>query len=414
MRTRTYNKFAEEEIWTEEKINFISGEDDRYEYKSGLLLDKKVEEIEEILAKEICAFANSFGGTLFLGIKDKTYEFDGVIKTYKRNTIDWLERKIPNLLSFRLPYFRISEVHLSKATESRIGDNKTVISIDIFDSVLAPHQVSLGTNSRSDKVYYYRENSSSIRAPHSYMAYLWSRSNQNMSKVVRQWFIHYLNPLISTIEKFAFKTSNSYLPPIENHKICIFNYREWNELNSELAAQQFLRTFPIIKERIDSILLKVEEIDSRNEYIRNLIIKSTAFFDLLKTICSNYYLKTGEEKYKPQRKNRNELLSTIRDIKGFSYSTPQLGNSLEAFKLIFTHHLTFVLLEYRSQYGELGGLMKWCKDEIAGNFFDEKVDYTIKFQKKELKALSQELLLLHQYLDDFRYELAVKHNTTYF
>ena len=187
------NLYNPPEQWTEEKISEISDEDNRYEFKRGLILNKPQTEFEEDIAKEICALANSFGGTLFLGVIDKTKEIDGVpkIKKGRQSTKAWIEDIIPKLLEFRLPNFRVLEVLLSEETTSKIGSEKTVISIDIYDSDLAPHR------SLKDDKYYYRQGSQSVLAPHHYLAFLWGRTSPNMSNVVNSWNKLYLNELIN-------------------------------------------------------------------------------------------------------------------------------------------------------------------------------------------------------------------------
>src|SRR5688572_19356466 len=121
--------------WTEELLISLSGEDDRFEFKSGgILLDEKNRQpkADAVLCKElaieICAFANSFGGTLFLGIRN-TKKIDGVQKFYKGNQSnpikEWLDKKIASFLEFRLPNYRVTEVvDLSEETEQLLGEDK--------------------------------------------------------------------------------------------------------------------------------------------------------------------------------------------------------------------------------------------------------------------------------------------------
>src|SRR5687767_5236492 len=142
------------EKWTEEFLQNISDEDNRFEFKSGQPWTSNLPEFEKKLAKEVCALANSFGGTLFIGVEDDTKEIVGVPRLYnsRLGSRAWIESLVPNWLEFRLPNFRVLEVDLTANTKSRINANnedKTVISIDAYDSDLAPHR------SLKDKVYYY-------------------------------------------------------------------------------------------------------------------------------------------------------------------------------------------------------------------------------------------------------------------
>src|SRR5690349_19584672 len=106
--------------WTEERLRNLPDEDDRYEYKSGLKVDelirKQISEREFVndLSKEIGALVNSFGGTLFLGVRDGTREIDGcpIILKGRETLKAWLEKSIPEWFDFRLYSFRVNSVSL--------------------------------------------------------------------------------------------------------------------------------------------------------------------------------------------------------------------------------------------------------------------------------------------------------------
>lgn len=185
------------ENWTEElfdRLNF--DEDDRYEWKSGfqLISGKDTVGFSNKLAKEIGALANSFGGTLFVGIDDQKQKVGIPAIFCKGKTIAWLESIIPTLLELRLQHFRVSNIALSDKTQELIGIGNVIIAIDVFDSELAPHQCKF------DHKYYYRVNSKSDPAPHHYLAFLWDRTNANMSQVASWWFRGFMDPLIDIVE----------------------------------------------------------------------------------------------------------------------------------------------------------------------------------------------------------------------
>src|ERR1041384_4126469 len=161
--------------WTEELLKELSAEDDRYEWKSGAQISiRNLNEFWNMLAKEVGAFANSFGGTLFVGVNDDKTKVGVPAIVSGRTSIErWLENKIPTLFELRLQHFRVSRVQLSESTQKQIGDNKVIIAVDVFDSELAPHQCIF------DHKYYYRVNSESRPAPHHYLAFLWGRQNVN-------------------------------------------------------------------------------------------------------------------------------------------------------------------------------------------------------------------------------------------
>ncbi|CAN5837056.1 hypothetical protein BH24ACI1_BH24ACI1_19140 [soil metagenome] len=77
-----------ERIWTEDEVLSLPTEHDKYERKAGKIFDGNW---KESIAKEICAFANSFGGYIALGIeedrKNLTISVDGVDTHKGRNLL---------------------------------------------------------------------------------------------------------------------------------------------------------------------------------------------------------------------------------------------------------------------------------------------------------------------------------------
>lgn len=105
--------FVKQDQWTEEQIASLpAGEHDYFERKSGQLFDPRADtnKLYDALAKEACAFANSGGGHLLLGVCDDG-TIDGVPPLFgKTETREWLEQKIPDLLDYRLVDFRVHTV----------------------------------------------------------------------------------------------------------------------------------------------------------------------------------------------------------------------------------------------------------------------------------------------------------------
>jgi hypothetical protein len=168
-----------------------SGEHDFFDRKSGDLLSD-IKKFEADVGKALSAFANSGGGHLLLGVRDDGL-FDGMPeKRGRTDTREWLEQKIPNLVSYPLQDFRVHQVVPS--LPSGIPAGKVVIVIDVGDSDLAPHQ------NVSDNIYYCRVGSHSIPASHFYLKILWQRERYPTGKVVRAWFDTVINPLIYTLE----------------------------------------------------------------------------------------------------------------------------------------------------------------------------------------------------------------------
>ena len=142
--------------WTESEVLLLpSGEIDCVERKAGALLGDP--SFEKDMAKVTSALANSGRGYLILGQRDD-HSFDGLPENHGRTPIrEWLEQKLPFLVSYPLQDFRAHEVKREASTT--IPANRTVIVIEFGNSNLAPHQ------SVKDNLYYYRVGGHSKPAP---------------------------------------------------------------------------------------------------------------------------------------------------------------------------------------------------------------------------------------------------------
>ncbi|MBB6224987.1 AlbA family DNA-binding domain-containing protein [Rhizobium leguminosarum] len=163
--------FVKKEHWTEEDVlSLPAGEHDYFDRKSGQLFDdpSKRDSLYDVLAKAACAFANSGGGHLVLGVKDDG-TVDGVpaIFSGRTSTREWLEQKLPDFLDYRLVDFRVHSV--APAATSKIPAGRELLVVDFGDSSLAPHQ------SRRHLQYFYRSGSHSSPAPHFYLELLRQR-----------------------------------------------------------------------------------------------------------------------------------------------------------------------------------------------------------------------------------------------
>jgi hypothetical protein len=154
------------ERWTEAEIdNLPPGEHDYFDRKSGRLFEST--DFEVPVAKALCAFANSGGGHLILGINNDGSP-DGLPLLKGRTPVrEWLEQKIPRLIDLPLQDFRVHEVE--RAAASKIPSGRGVFVIDVGDSALAPHQSAI------DHVHYYRQGGHSIPAPTFYLELLRQR-----------------------------------------------------------------------------------------------------------------------------------------------------------------------------------------------------------------------------------------------
>src|SRR6266480_1931445 len=179
------------ERWTEpDLLSLPSGENDRFDRKSGALLDDPAS--PRTLAKALSAFANSGGGHLIIGVKDDG-TIDGVpkIRRGRTSTKDWLEQIIPELVSHSLQDFRVHEVEAD--TPSVIPVDRVVIVIDVGDSMLAPHQDIF------TKYYYHRSGGRSEPAPHHYLEMLWGRDKYPSQKIAHAWLNFVVAPFLSTL-----------------------------------------------------------------------------------------------------------------------------------------------------------------------------------------------------------------------
>jgi hypothetical protein len=157
------------ESWSEaEVVALPHGEHDYFDRKAGALLDDR-ENFSAGVSKALSAFANSGGGHLVIGMLDDAVTFDGLPSTVGRtSTREWLEQKIPSLLSYELQDFRVHEV--TRDEPSAIPAGRIVLVVDVGDSPLAPHQTTQG-----GKNYYVRQGGHSRVAPHHWLELLRQR-----------------------------------------------------------------------------------------------------------------------------------------------------------------------------------------------------------------------------------------------
>jgi Putative DNA-binding domain len=162
--------------WTEAEVAELPvGEHDYFDRKSGLLFQTDATRLLGTLAKALSAFSNSGGGHLILGVADDG-SFDGVPRTFKGtvSTREWLEQKVPNLLTYPLADFRVHAVERDPKT-SAIPVDRDVLVIDVGDSALAPHQCLHDGGDAIKYLYYMRQGGHSVPAPHFYVELLRQR-----------------------------------------------------------------------------------------------------------------------------------------------------------------------------------------------------------------------------------------------
>lgn len=385
----------------------LPAEDDRFEYKENLDIEK--------ISQEICAFANSFGGTLFLGVEDKNNGIKGIdrVKGNSPTTL-YLEQIIPTRLEFRFGSFRVREVKLALATQERIGSDKAVVSIDVFDSDMAPYQVV-----RTRK-YYRRENSSSIEAPHSYLAYLWSRNSSEKTTVVQYWIRDFLTPLISALNTVvpqfrSLEFPGSFVHAAGNESFWILRIVDlegWQDLWNKLSANQFLRIYEGLRPQVDELSRSFRALDSFIDKTIKDILEDEDLQNVIraryKTYLSNQHPTPPYDSSKPPLQMLATLLAT--------QELPALANSEPSLVFYASRFLVYALFNFKMKFST------W-KDESFWNFcvgiIDELKDNngSMEQKKQEMDRLKQDIVSIVTALekdgDILRHELCLRHNTTY-
>ncbi len=254
-------------------------EHDYLERKAGALLTDK--DFDKDMAKAVSALANSGGGYLIFGQQNDGV-FDGLPEKQGRTpTREWLEQKLPILVSYPLQDFRIHEVE--PGTPTIIPTSKIVVIIEISDSSLAPHQ------SVKDNLYYHRVGGHSKPAPHFYLEMLRGRARFPSPQVVSVWFETVINPLLFDLA-MQHRELHQRLWMFEKRTGNIKRISSVAERQSPFAItgnrEQFFESYPHIKES----LVKREEaynlFQERVAEFYKTIRGSTAIFECFKSCTS--------------------------------------------------------------------------------------------------------------------------------
>lgn len=117
------------EIRTEEDLTKLQGQSEsfRLEFKSSLLLEKSRDEIRDNLSREVSAFANSEGGEIVLGIREKKEGKTRVAEDIdegvdpKKVAPEWLQQIVGSNVSPHLPGIKLHKIALSGAKQGRVA-----------------------------------------------------------------------------------------------------------------------------------------------------------------------------------------------------------------------------------------------------------------------------------------------------
>ena len=278
------------ERWTEsEVLSLPAGEHDFFERKSGAFLTSS--DFERKLAKAISAFSNSGGGYLIIGVKDDG-SVDGVPRIHKGRTTtrDWLEQKLPNLVSRPLQDFRVHEVEAD--TPSAIPSACSVIVIDIGDSRLAPHQ------DRFSKYYYHRSAGRSEPAPHHHLELLWGREGYPSRRIAHSWLNFVIAPLLSSLRHEEENLVN-LKQPWNEHYTSERNWGYFNSIEESLSANglQFLQSYPDVQQSILNHDHSVAKLRSAAELLVKTIEMSIHLTNAYARIVTPDYLQRIRDTY---------------------------------------------------------------------------------------------------------------------
>jgi hypothetical protein len=258
------------EKWTEEEIAALpAGEQDYFERKSGAALSNPSPEI--LIAKALCALANSGGGHLILGMADDgTIDCVPAIRKGKQSTKDWLEQIIPYSLNYPLQDFRVHEVIPS--APSLIPAGLVVIVIDVGDSALAPHQTA------KSKAYYYRAGGRSEPAPHFYLDTLWGRQSFPSAKVARAWLDEVIRPALSGLsnarqmierDKWRWEVARNSIPGVYP-LLPPYGFTNAN-------AEQFFEFYPEIRDILRTHDKALSNLESALKELSDWLVGGTGF-----------------------------------------------------------------------------------------------------------------------------------------
>lgn len=294
--------------WTEFEVLLLpAGEHDYFERKAGALLSNK--DFEKDMAKAISALANSGGGYLIFGQKDDG-SFDGLPEKQGRTPIrEWLEQKIPFLVSYSLQDFRVHTVETD--TLSQIPANTVVVVIEISDSSLAPHQ------SVKDNLYYHRVGGHSKPAPHFYLETLRGRTRFPNAVIVEVWFETVINPMLSELSnqhEILSRKGWTYNQKSQRVEEVISLNSEKTQFNISGNEEQFLEMYPDINDAFhqrEQAFVSLEE--CLKEFYKTIRESPALYYQFEKFTTTEAYqpvrelIKDSYKKSLPDEKLRQDL-----------------------------------------------------------------------------------------------------------
>lgn len=256
------------------------------DFKRAESLDPKDEKKKTEISKDVCCFANTYGGIIVYGVEEK----DHVASNYsfidgKEITKEWLGQLIQGRIQKQIPDLKIYPIRFDKKFE------KTIYLVKIPQSVDAPHMAYDGR-------FYKRDNFNIIRMSELDVRNTYNRltkgnleiaevrfnqdshgGNVNITNTVNYTIRFYVENIGNTIEnnlKFEISIPDIIYNPL--------SYRE-NELNNFLTKQENgILTFSFYYDKNiypeEEILIKALRIqlDNRKKnLIKTVPLKMTLF-----------------------------------------------------------------------------------------------------------------------------------------
>lgn len=358
--------------------------------------------IKNELACEICAFANSDGGNIIIGVDDKTKLITGFPKSFKRrgtmvDSLEWFNDVLADLLVPRLNSFNIAVVQ-PHPVNSQIPTDKSVFVIEISPSQVAPHQTA------NSKDFYQRIGSSAKKAEHRYLSLLWSRSTFPGETVARVWLYAVVTPMIRQLDSvenfyksFCFRFDQMALG-LDDSSLMIPFLRVVGSPN----MSQFLEHHGEHSEELLSLRKKMDGVISCYEELTLAISKTILLNKALpNNFNTNLLNRLGTESFLIKRLDteHRELLQKIR-----LFETDDTRVALSAEEIKILSEIVFDTHEAKKIKRILSAYTAFC---LAAHAFKECK--TIEHFQTSTKDKSREYwsVVLRDYLDDFKSEHSV-------
>ena len=203
---------------------------------------------------------------------------------------------------------------------------------------------------------------------------------------------------------------------LNKKEVIFFENSRWNELNSSLTARQFLRTFPEVNIKIKEFNSLTDSFFNTFTELRGLIESSPEFETIIRRLYDEVMLKEGIEELNQFSSKPLEVIIKLYAGQVFERMIPGLSNHPEEVKNIFIRMTAYNLLNLDSHFENSNfSFFDFCKNNFVEKF--DKSRSPIETVLQQIVVIENDLAkkaeLLAQNIDELRYALALKHNTTF-